>query len=168
MTEEAYPQDWDNMDDSNAFDTDFNVDDDYKPEPLVIGGTYYGTIKGVKLDPNTASVIFTIVLDRNEGITCTDGETPVDGVEVESRLWLPRPNDKNELNKRGNMTKFQSKINMMKQFSERTGFSIKDMATIREAITNQEWIGTEVVAKVDVETYEGRQFNRCNQFSSVM
>lgn len=151
--------------DNSAFDTSFDVDADYKPTPLVIGGTYHGTVKEVKLNSKLAAVEFNIVLDGNDGVTCTDGETEVDGIEVDAKLWLPKANDKNEMNKKGNMTKFQSKVNMMKSFSERTGFNVQSFAQIKEAIDEQEWIGAAVLAKVDVETYQGRQFNRCNDFS---
>jgi hypothetical protein len=166
MTEENFDNDFD-ASDTTSFDTDFDVDADYKPEPLVVGGSYFGTIKEVKLDTKTASIVYTIVLDRNPGAMCSDDETAVDGIEVESRVWLPRPNDKNELNRRGTQTKYQSKINMMKQFSDRTGFNIGSLDTIKEAIAEQEWIGAEVVATVGIELYEGRQFNRCNVFSAV-
>jgi len=154
-----------NFTDTTAFDTSFDVDSDYKPTPLVIGGTYHGTIKEVKLNPKLAAVEFKIVLDRNPDVFCSDGETAVDGIEVESKLWLPKANDRNELNKKGNMTKYQSKVNMMKSFGERTGLNVNSFQAIQEAIEEQEWIGEEVLAKVDVETYQGRQFNRCNDFS---
>jgi len=150
---------------NSNFDTSFNVDNDYKPTPLVISGPYFGNIKEAKLDTKTASVIFNIVLDGNGEATCNDGETSVDGIEVESRLWLPKANDKNELNKKGNMTKFQSKVNMIQSFCERTGMNCKTFTAIQEAIDDSEWIGWQVVAQVEVETYQGRQFNRCNDFT---
>ena len=157
------------MDTSNnnnsVFDTSFDVDADYKPTPLIIGGTYKGTIKSVKMNNKLAAVEFMIVLNGNEGVTCTDGETTVDGIEVESKLWLPKANDKNELNKKGNMTKFQSKVNMLKSFGERTELNVNSFDKIQEAIGDQEWIGHSVLARVDVEVYQGRQFNRCNDFS---
>lgn len=151
--------------DNSSFDTSFNVDADYKPTPLVIGGSYYGRIKSVALHTKTSSVVFGIVLDGNEDATCNDGKTAIDGIEVESRLWLPKANDKNEMNSKGNMTKFQSKVNMIKSFGERTGFNVNTFDAIKEAIDEGEWVGTEVIAGVGVETYQGRQFNRCNDFS---
>ena len=151
--------------DNSNFDTSFDVDADYKPTPLVIGGAYHGTVKATSLHPKTSSVIFTVVLDGNDGVTCSDGETDVDGIEVESRLWLPKANDKNELNSKGNMSKFQSKVNMMKSFGERTGFNVNSFGAIKDAIDDGEWVGTPVIANVTVEVYQGRQFNRCNDFS---
>ncbi len=153
--------------DSSAFDTSFNVDNDYKPTPLVITGNYFGTIKGAELHSKTARVIIKIVLDGNDGVTCTDGETEVDGIEVDSRLWLPKANDKNEMNGKGTMSKFQSKVNMMKAFGERTGLNVNNFEAIKEGIDDGDWIGVDVVANVGVETYQGRQFNRCNDFSKV-
>lgn len=151
--------------DNGNFDTSFDVDADYKPTPLAIGGSYKGNIKGVKLDPKTSRVIFNIVLEGNDDVLCSDGETPVDGIEMDSSLWLPKAGDKEALNKKGNMTKFQSKINMMRSFAERTGFNVNSFAAIKEAVDDAEWIGTPVIAKVDIEVYQGRQFNRCNDFS---
>lgn len=152
---------------ATSFDTSFDVESEYKPEPLVIGGNYFGNIKDVKLDSEKSRIIFTIVLDGNDEVTCSDGETPVDGIEIDSSVWLPRPNDKNEMNKKGTMSKYQSKINMMKQFMDRTGLDISSFDAIKGHIDDADWIGIEVVGKVTVEVWEGRQFNRCDNFSKA-
>ena len=54
---------------------------------------------------------------------------------------------------------------MMKSFSERTGLNVASFEAIINAIDECEWLGYPVIAQVTVDTYQGRQFNRCNDFA---
>jgi len=149
----------------DAFDSDFNVDSDYKPTPIAMGGTYNGNVTGVKLDPKHACVVWDVSLADNDGAVCNDGETPVDGIQLSYRNFLPKANDKNELNKRG-IPKFQSKINMLKQFSEGMEINMNTFDEIKEAIENAEWIGIPVTVKVSVDSYQGRPLNRIDNMTA--
>jgi hypothetical protein len=143
----------------DAFDSDFNVDSDYKPTPIAIGGNYSGNVTGVKLDSKHACIVWDVSLAENDGVVCSDGETEVDGIQLEYRNFLPKVNDKHELNRRG-VSKFQSKVNMLKQFSEGMGINMNTLSIIREAIENAEWIGIPVTVKVSIESYAGRPINK--------
>ncbi len=148
----------------DALDADFNVDADYKPTPIVSPGSYSGNVTGVKLDPKHSCIVWDVTLADNEDAYCNDGETSVNGIGLQYRNFLPKANDRNELNKKG-VTKFQSKINMLRYFSEAMGISMNTLPDIVEAIENGEWIGLEVTAKVVVDSYQGRTNNKIDQLA---
>ena len=107
----------------SGIESDFDLDSEYKPNPLIPNGGYHGGITEVKLDTEQQCIVFTITLSDNGGVM-TDGETSIDGVTVQQRVWLPKPGDENELTKNGKSTKRQSKINMMQDQAKKLGISL--------------------------------------------
>jgi hypothetical protein len=139
-------------------DTDFNVDDEYKPEPLIPAGIYHAASTSVKFDPAQQAIAWTFVLHDNGGLM-SDGETGVDGSTVFYRNWLPRPGDESEMNTSGKATKRQSKINMLKQFSTAVGLDMSTPQVIIDALTEQTWLGLEVDLTIATREWEGKIFN---------
>lgn len=143
---------------------DFNVDDEYKPDPLIPKGTYHGVTTKVSFVPAQSCILWDVCLHDNGGVM-NDGETPIDGAHVWFRNWLPKPGDENELTKSGKNNKRQSKINMLKDFSENLGLDMSTPTKIAEAIANAEWIGVEVDADVDIDEYQGKFRNTVNRLN---
>lgn len=141
---------------------DFNVDDEYKPDPLIPKGTYHAVVTKVSFTPAQSCIVWDICLHDNGGIM-NDGETPIDGAHIWFRNWLPKPGDENELTKSGNNNKRQSKINMLKDFSKELGIDMSTPVKIAESLANAEWIGIEVDADVDIDEYMGRFRNNANR-----
>jgi len=84
-------------DEGISMDTDFNVEDEYKPDPLIPQATYHASVTKVVFDPDQQAIVWHFCLVDNGGVM-SDGETPVDGATTVYRNWLPRPGDENELN----------------------------------------------------------------------
>lgn len=141
---------------------DFNVEDEYKPDPLAAKATYKGVINGVKFIPSQYCIAWDVCLQDNGGVL-NDGQTPIDGYHVFYRNWLPKPGDESELTKSGRNTKRQSKINMLKDFQEKMGIDMSTPVKIATALAEQQWIGIEVLADVDIDEYEGRFKNVVNK-----
>ena len=141
---------------------DFNVEDEYKPDPLIPKGTYHGVI--TKVQPKFAQycLVWDVSLHDNGGVM-NDGETPVDGAHVYFRNWLPKPGDEREMTKSGRNTKRQSKINMLKQFEEELGINMSTPLIIATALSEAAWTGIEVSVEVDVEEWNGRFRNVVNR-----
>jgi len=139
-------------------DVDFDVDNEYKPEPLIPAGTYHASATSVKFDSEQQAIVWQFTLHDNGGYM-SDGETPVDGATIFFRNWLPRPGDENELNSSGRTTKRQSKINMLKQFSSTVGIDMSTPQVIMKALMEQQWIGTEVNLVIQTREWEGKVFN---------
>ena len=148
-----------NMEDDNDemdVDTDFNVDDDYKPEPLVRGGTYKGNVSSVSR--KGSRVIWKVVLAENGGYM-SDGETEVDGGEYTFNNWLPKKTDRGERTKSGK-DKWQTKVNMLKRFQDDLGVNMATTAQIDEAIEEMLWVGMPVSVTMKNETYRGMTTSR--------
>ena len=143
-------------------DTDFDLEDEYKPEPLVAGGNYRGNVIGVVFDSEQSAIVWKVALADNGGIM-SDGETPVDGSHHYYRNWLPKPGDENEPTKSGRGTKRQSKINMMKRFADDMKISMNTPAVIAESITNQDWIGLPVITTISIDEYMGITRNQIDK-----
>jgi hypothetical protein len=92
----------------------------------------------------------------------SDGKTPIDGMELWYRNWLPKAGDENEFSKNGKTTKRQSKINMLKKFAEKMKINMGTPQIIANAISEGEWIGNEVVIDVTVSEYKGEVRNEIN------
>ena len=137
---------------------EFNLEEEYKPTPLVPGGRYLGNITGVKYVQEDETVLWEVVLDENGGV-CNDGETPVDGVKLFTRNWLPKVGDECEMTKDGKMNKRQAKVNMLKRFQDDMKIDMNSKSIILSSIQNQEWLGAAVLLDVGVREYEGRFFN---------
>ena len=164
-TEEPMPQDAEGIDPSDALgEMDFNVEDEYKPDPLIPKGVYYGVTNKVSFVPAQFCIVWDICLHDNGGVM-SDGETPIDGAHVYFRNWLPKPGDEKEMTKKGNSTKRQSKINMLQDFQTKLGIDMSTPAKIAEALNEHQWIGLEVKAEVDVDEYLGRFRNTVNRMT---
>ena len=148
--------------DDTLTDLDFNVTDEYKPDPLVPKGKYHGVVTLVKFEPAKYCIIWDFCLHDNGGVM-SDGETPIDGVHVFYRNWLPKPGDETELTKNGRNTKRQSKINMLQDFQAALGVDMSTPAKIATALNEQHWIGTEADVDVDVDEWQGRFRNNINR-----
>jgi len=140
---------------------DFDLDSEYVPEPLIPNGKYTAAVKSVKADTKACCLVWGIVLHDND-IMATDGKTPIDGMELYYRNWLPRPGDENEFSKSGKTTKRQSKINMLTKFAQKMKINMGTPKIIAQAIIDGEWIGLEVIADVTVSEWKGDVRNEVN------
>lgn len=140
----------------------FNVTEEYKPEPLVPKGTYHGVAVKVSFMPSQYCIVWDFCLHDNGGVM-NDGETPVDGAHVFFRNWLPKPGDESILTKNGNKTKRQSKINMLQDFENAMGIDMSTPTKIAVALNEGHWIGTEADLDVAVDEYLGKFRNVVNK-----
>ena len=145
-----------------APDSDFDLEDEYKPEPLVSGGNYRGNVIGVVLDTEQHAIVWKVALAENGGVM-SDGETPVDGSHHYYRNWLPRPGDENEPTKDGRTNKRQSKINMMKRSADDMKINMNTPTVIAESITNQDWVGLPVIVTLSINEYMGITRNQIDK-----
>ena len=146
-------------------DLDFNVEDEFKPDPLIPKGTYHAVATEIRFEPAKFCIVWDFCLHDNGGMM-SDGETPIDGAHVTYRNWLPKPGDENEMSKSGKSTKRQSKINMLKDFQDNLGLDMSTPTIIATSLSEQLWVGTEADLDVDVDEWQGRfrnTVNRANQ-----
>ena len=134
---------------------DFNVTDEYKPEPLVPNGTYHGVVTKVSFIPASASIIWSICLHDNGGML-SDEETPIDGSYVMYVNSLPRPGDENTPTPSGKFTKRQWKINALSEFSAILGIDMNNAEVITQALQDGIWIVIEVEVDIVIEEYKGK------------
>lgn len=134
-------------------DTDFDLDDDFKPEPLMRKGWYKGRVSEVSYNDENACIQWKVALDENGGYM-SDGETPIDGSVHNFFNWLPKASDKEEFSKTGK-NKWQNKINMLKKFAEGMRINMKTMAIIQNEIAEQNWVGMPVSIELKAEAYQG-------------
>ena len=157
-TEENYT-DNDGMENTAQLgELDFNVEDEYKPDPLVPKGVYHGAVTNVSFVPAQSCILWDICLHDNGGVM-NDGETPVDGNHVWFRNWLPKPGDESIPTPSGKTNKRQSKINMLKKFADTLGVNMSTPQNISTAISENEWVGMEVDVEIDIREYEGKFSN---------
>lgn len=145
---------------------DFNLDTDYKAPSLVPAGRYRGSVIAVKFNPKDNSIDWEVSLNGNGGV-CSDGATPVDGIHLDYRNWLPNTGDENQMTKKGKQTKRQAKINMLKDFADGMKIDMGTREKIVEALQNSVWVGREVYVACIVADYQGRFFNRVDTMVSV-
>jgi hypothetical protein len=146
---------------------DFNVDDEFKAEPLLPKGTFHAVVTGVKFNPAQMCIVWDFCLHDNGGVM-NDDETPIDGQHCWFRNWLPRPGDEGIMTKSGNKTKRQSKINMLKDFQDTLKIDMTTPVKIATALADGQWIGLEADVDVDVEEYQGRFRNSINKVRKSM
>lgn len=161
-TNHEVPQDESYPEADEMTDTDFNLDDEYKPIPLAPLGSYKGVIKAVTYESKNAAIAWTIVASGNDGFTMLDGDNAIDGTEYTFRNWLPRTGDENIGSKDGKSNKRQNKINMLKQFQDEMEIDMNTQQKVHDAITNSDWIGIPVIFKVGIQEYpkgSGRNSN---------
>lgn len=144
----------------------FDVDAEYKQEPLIPNGTYYGSVTQFTYDSERNCLVWGVILSGNDQLA-SDGETPVDGMMVFYRNWLPKPGDENEYSSNGKATKRQSKINMLKRFMNDMKIDISTPQKIAEAIANQEFLGKEVKVTVNVSEFNGQVRNEVSKMVAV-
>lgn len=141
---------------------DFDVNDEYKPDPLIPKGRYHGVVNKVSFVPSKYCIVWDVCLHDNGG-AMNDGDTPIDGAHVYFRNWLPKPGDETEMTKKGNTTKRQSKINILKDFQTSLNIDMSTPMKIATALNESQWIGIEVEVDVDVDEYLGRFRNNANK-----
>jgi hypothetical protein len=152
-----------NVDPSEALGSlDFNVNDEYKPEPLIPKGTYHGVATKISFQPSQFCIVWDFCLHDNGG-AMNDGETPIDGAHVFFRNWLPKPGDEAEMTKNGRNNKRQSKINMLKDFETSLGVDMSTPAKIAQALNESLWVGVEADLDVDIDEYQGKFRNVVNK-----
>ena len=149
---------------SLTINADFNVEDEFKPDPLIPQGNYHASVIEVKFDGEQQAIVWKFCLHDNGGVM-SDGETAVDGATIYFRNWLPKPGDENEPTSNGRTNKRQSKINMLKQFSSNIGVDMSTPTAIVSALQNQEWVGVEADLQITTREYEGRIFNDVRRVS---
>jgi len=142
-------------------DLDFDVQDEFKPDPLIPKGTYHGVAVEIKFEAAKYCITWNFCLHDNGGVM-SDGETLIDGAHVYYRNWLPKPGDENELSKNGK-NKRQTKINMLMDFQNAIEVDMSTPIKIAEALADQIWIGTEADLDVDIDEYQGRFRNSVNR-----
>ena len=143
-------------------DLNFNVDDEYKPDPLIPRSTYHGVVNSVKFEPAQSAIMWDFCLHDNGGVM-NDDSTPVDGAHVFFRNWLPRAGDSETMTKNGKTTKRQSKINQLQNFQEVLGIDMSTPQKIATAIAESQWVGIEADLDVDIDSYQGRFRNVVNK-----
>lgn len=142
-----------------SIEDDFNVEDEWKPSPLIPVGTYHGSVTAVKLDTDNQALVFDVCLNDNGGMM-SDASTPIDGNVLPYKVWLPRKGDENALVKSGRQTKRQWKINNMRDVSDALHINISTPRAIIEGISNGEWIGLEVKVLISLTTWKGKTMNQ--------
>ena len=149
-------------DDIPVLDTDFDLENEYKPEPLIPNGNYRGNVIGVVFEAEQHAITWKVALDGNGGVM-SDGETPVDGNHQYFRNFIPKPGDDTEMTKDGRQTKRQSKVNMMKRFADGMKINMNTPTIIAESIANQDWVGIPVILSVVLNEYMGITRNQVNK-----
>lgn len=149
------------------FDTDFDVEEEYKVPPLVPAAKYEAYVTNVKFDAAANALVWSLALKADDDVTMSDNETPVNGVTLEYKNWFPKAGDELERTKTGKMTKRQAKINMIKDFEKKMRINMNTPDAILEAVTSGDWIGLEVIATVIIREWEGRTSNQVNELSAM-
>ncbi len=161
LQDDSFPQD------EEVTETDFNLDEEYKEDPLAPAGGYTGVVKLVKFESKNNAIRWDVVAAGNHGITLMDGETPINGTTFFLRNWLPRPGDDKLRTKSGKSTKRQAKINMLKDFQDTMEVDMNTPEAVREAIENADWIGISVFFQVGIDEYMGRKRNTIDKMSRL-
>jgi hypothetical protein len=151
--------------DDSLSELNFDVTDEYKPDPLVSSGTYHGVATKITFEPQKFCIVWSFCLHDNDGVM-SDGETPVDGSYVYYRNWLPKPGDEDVMSKDGKKTKRQTKINMLMDFQKNLNIDISTPSIISEGLADQIWIGVEADLEVVIDEWQGRFRNSVNKISA--
>ena len=138
----------------------FNVETEFVVDPLVPDGTFKGLITKVELKSDNGILEFTVALEGNEGINCSDGITPIDGKTSRYAVWLPQKGDELVKSKFSALTVRQDRIRAIKKFSEKMNITIGNAQDILLAIERQEWISIPVLVSIKSKPYEGVLYNQ--------
>jgi hypothetical protein len=142
------------------FDTQFNLEEEFKVSPLVPNGSYEGNITDVHFDVDANAIVWEVTLIADMDVFMSDNETPVNGNVLYYRNWLPKAGDESTRTKNGKMTKRQAKINMMTEFQKKMRIDMNTPQAILDGVNNREWVGIPVIATVEVREYEQRLSNQ--------
>lgn len=136
---------------------DFDVEEEYKPIPLIPKGRYPGDIIAVEII--ASAIVFTIEFaDPEEDFALTDGSLLHGCTEV-YKIWLPKIGDRELKTASGKQTKHQWKVNNLKKMSEKLEMNLNSVSAIKESIESTEWLGISVIADVAIKTYKGNTSN---------
>ncbi len=149
-------------DEQAQINTDFDLESEYKEDPLIPQANYLGSITGVTYNPENYGLTFIVTLADNGGYM-SDGETPIDGGRVFKSVWFPRPGDESTMTSDGKKTKRQSKINMLTEFARVMDLEMNTKEQLQTAMANGDWIGIAVVVSVEISEYQGRKSNPVNK-----
>lgn len=141
-------------------DTNFNLDGEFKEDPLAPSGTYNGVVLNVYYNKNISAIVWEIVATCNPGMTMLDGSSPIDGVTFQYNNWIPKPGDERIRSKGGRSNKRQVKINMLKTFQDQMQVNMNTAKDIQQAIEEGLWVGISVIFTVSISTYKGRTRNQ--------
>jgi hypothetical protein len=134
---------------------DFDVDMEYKEEPLIPQMVTKGAIQNVSLSNSMVKIDFLV---QDTDAVMSDGETPVEGASVSKKIWLPKESDKHEQTKSGKQTKYQFKINQLKRFCDQSGINLRTPKAIQDAVDGS-LTGEEYKIEINVDTYNNQTFN---------
>lgn len=149
------------------FDTDFDVEDEYKVPPLVPAGTYEGYVTNVHFDASAQALVWDVTLRADDDVKMSDNETSVNGVLQLYKNWFPKAGDEAVRTSSGKMTKRQAKINMISDFSKKMRINMNTPEAIMSGVQNAEWIGLEVLVVIEVREYEGRLSNQIKDIKAA-
>lgn len=147
---------------------DFNLDEDYAAPSVLHAGNYTVNVTNVLFDEEKMSLVFHLVTQGNESLR-TDGETPADGMTLFYRIWLPRPGDENVIGSNG-LSKWQNKINMLKRAFDNMDLEQRTFSDIIEAVDNQDWVGKEFTARVELKApdeYNPDMYNEVRSLKAI-
>jgi hypothetical protein len=153
--------------DGFKFDTDFDVEDEYKVPPLVPAGIYEGYITNVHFDAGDQTLVWDVTLKADSDVLMSDNEMPVNGNIMYYKNWFPKAGDENVRTKTGKMSKRQAKINMIQDFQKKMRISMNTPEAIMNGVGNAEWIGLEVLVTVEIREYEGRLSNQIKEMKAA-
>lgn len=159
MTEETQPEE---ETQAYEYEDEFNLDEDYVPVPIIPAGPYNANIVSAVINSEIGAIVITTQLQNNPGLTCSDGETPVDGQQVALKLWLPKPGDEAKMTKSQKQTTRQWKLNNIKDTLDSLGITAPTISEIRRQIDAGEWLRDGVSVDVTVDTYKGQVNNNVN------
>jgi len=147
-------------------DLDFNLENDFLPDPLVPQGTYKGHITKTTFSDDSQCLTLSVTLDGNGGY-CNDDSTDIDGSVVTMRVWYPKEGDRDTMTGSGRQTKWQWKVNQIGKVAKALGINLNTREDMKSAVDAGDWIGTEVEAKVTIEEYNGEYSNSINAIKAV-
>jgi len=144
---------------------DFDVKDEYKPDPLLLNGSYRANVTKVVFDPKQSAIVWTGVIVDSDRLM-SDGESSADGVTIQWRNWLPKPGDELEPTKDGKKTKRQSKINMLEDYQRKLGIDMSTPQIIAQSLLEQTWLGLQVIVDIVISEWEGRTRNEVKKITA--
>lgn len=150
----------DDTSDTSALNSlDFNIQDEYVPDPILPNGTYHGAVTKVTFNPAKSTINWSICLHDNGGFL-SDNTTSIDGSYTYYTNLLPVSGDENSMIKSGKQTKRQWKINALAEFCEKLGIDMSTPKKILEALEEQIWVGMEVTVDTEIQEYNGSVSSR--------